>query len=157
MIHSMTAFAHQEHPMPWGHCSWEIRSVNQRYLECYLRLPEGFRHLEPLLRDKVRQKVQRGKIEISLKVSSNQAQHTELNHELVDQLLVCAQSVQAKLPAEQSQLQVIDLLRWLGVLTSAEQDPTAMQAALLAQVETLLEDFVATRAREGQAMHARAQ
>jgi uncharacterized protein (TIGR00255 family) len=154
MIHSMTAFAHQEHTMPWGNFSWEIRSVNQRYLECYFRLPEGFRHLEPGLRDKVRQTVQRGKIEISLKVNTHQTQQTKLDSELVEQLIAYAQSIQAQLSPAQSQLQVIDLLRWPGVLTSAEQDPEAMQAALLTQVDALLEDFVATRAREGQAMSA---
>ncbi|MGL4906767.1 MAG: YicC/YloC family endoribonuclease, partial [Plesiomonas sp.] len=54
MIRSMTAFARQEIKGDWGTAAWEIRSVNQRYLETYLRLPEQFRSLEPVLRERIR-------------------------------------------------------------------------------------------------------
>jgi uncharacterized protein (TIGR00255 family) len=54
MIHSMTAYARQEFKQDWGTAVWEIRSVNQRYLETYTRLPEQFRGLEPLVREKLR-------------------------------------------------------------------------------------------------------
>ncbi|MCD8551272.1 MAG: hypothetical protein LRY74_14495, partial [Shewanella xiamenensis] len=54
MIQSMTAYARIEHKAQWGTASWEIRSVNQRYLETYLRLPEQFRSFEPVLRDRLR-------------------------------------------------------------------------------------------------------
>ena len=57
MIHSMTAFARHETKANWGTAQWEIRSVNQRYLESYFRLPEQFRGLESILRDKLRNKV----------------------------------------------------------------------------------------------------
>ena len=62
MIHSMTAFARHEVKASWGTAVWEIRSVNQRYLESYFRLPEQFRGLESLLRDKLRNSMQRGKV-----------------------------------------------------------------------------------------------
>lgn len=58
MIHSMTAFARHETKASWGTAQWEIRSVNQRYLESYFRLPEQFRGLESLLRDKLRNSLQ---------------------------------------------------------------------------------------------------
>ena len=50
MIYSMTAFARVETKKEWGSAVWEIRSVNQRFLETYFRLPEQFRSLEPVLR-----------------------------------------------------------------------------------------------------------
>lgn len=52
MIYSMTAYARKEVKADWGTAVWEIRSVNQRYLETYFRLPEQFRALEPVLRER---------------------------------------------------------------------------------------------------------
>ena len=57
MIHSMTAFARKEIKASWGTAVWEIRSVNQRYLETFFRLPEQFRGLEPILRERFRSKL----------------------------------------------------------------------------------------------------
>ena len=62
MIHSMTAYARKEFKGDWGTAVWEIRSVNQRYLETYIRLPEQLRSLEPVLRERFRAKLQRGKV-----------------------------------------------------------------------------------------------
>ena len=54
MIYSMTAFSHLELKKEWGNAVWEIRSVNQRFLETYFRLPETFRNLEMTLRERLR-------------------------------------------------------------------------------------------------------
>ncbi|HAD41017.1 MAG TPA: hypothetical protein DCF88_13035, partial [Plesiomonas shigelloides] len=71
MIRSMTAFARNEVKGDWGTAAWEIRSVNQRYLETYLRLPEQFRSLEPVLRERIRQRLTRGKVECALRFDAN--------------------------------------------------------------------------------------
>lgn len=70
MIYSMTAFARLEVKKDWGDAVWEIRSVNQRYLENFFRLPEQFRGLENTLREKLRQNLTRGKIECSLRIET---------------------------------------------------------------------------------------
>ncbi len=70
MIYSMTAFARLEIKQDWGDAVWEIRSVNQRYLETFFRLPEQFRGLENTLREKLRQKLTRGKIECTLRIDN---------------------------------------------------------------------------------------
>ena len=59
MIHSMTAFSRIEIKGDWGNAVWEIRSVNQRFLETYFRLPEQFRGIEPLLRERFRKQLNR--------------------------------------------------------------------------------------------------
>ena len=64
MIYSMTAFARLEIKKDWGDAVWEIRSVNQRYLENFFRLPEQFRGLENALREKLRQNLTRGKMNV---------------------------------------------------------------------------------------------
>ena len=66
MIYSMTAFARRELKAQWGTAVWEIRSVNQRFLETYFRLPEQFKSLEPILRERFRKQLQRGKVELGL-------------------------------------------------------------------------------------------
>ena len=70
MIHSMTGYARKEFKGDWGTAVWEIRSVNQRYLETYLRLPEQLRGLEPILRERFRKHLERGKVECNLRFES---------------------------------------------------------------------------------------
>ena len=79
MIYSMTAFARLEIKKDWGDAVWEIRSVNQRYLENFFRLPEQFRGLENALREKLRQNLTRGKIECLLRIDSKKQAAAELN------------------------------------------------------------------------------
>ena len=79
MIYSMTAFARLEIKKDWGDAVLEIRSVNQRYLENFFRLPEQFRGLENALREKLRQNLTRGKIECSLRIDSKKQAAVDLN------------------------------------------------------------------------------
>ncbi|RMU73694.1 hypothetical protein ALP24_03684 [Pseudomonas syringae pv. aptata] len=67
MVHSMTAFARVERAGAQGTLSWELRSVNHRYLEPHLRLPESFRDLEGAIREALRQGLSRGKVECTLR------------------------------------------------------------------------------------------
>ncbi len=151
MIHSMTAYARHEIRASWGNAVWEIRSVNQRYLESYFRLPEQFRCLEGLLRDKLRQKLHRGKLEINLKYSAaSTAGELKINEALAKQLMQSASAL-----AEQSgkaQLNVVDILRWPGVMETQEEDIDSLQAELMAAFDAALVDFVAGRGREGVAI-----
>lgn len=151
MIHSMTAFARHELKADWGSALWEIRSVNQRYLESYFRLPEQFRGLESLLRDKLRNNLHRGKIEVSLKYSANQAAgELKLNETFAAQLLQSASALQEKAP--RAQLNIADILRWPGVIETQAEDVDTLQAELLAGFDLALQDFLAGRGREGNAI-----
>jgi uncharacterized protein (TIGR00255 family) len=69
MIRSMTAYARREIKGEWGSAAWELRSVNQRYLETYFRLPEQFRSLEPVVRERIRSRLTRGKVECTCVLS----------------------------------------------------------------------------------------
>ena len=151
MIHSMTAFARHETKANWGTAQWEIRSVNQRYLESYFRLPEQFRGLESLLRDKLRNSLQRGKIEINLRYQANQAAgELQLNDVFAEQLLQKAQQLLQKAP--QATLNIADILRWPGVMETPTEDLDALQGELLAGFDAALQDFLAGRGREGDAI-----
>lgn len=150
MIYSMTAFARHEIKKDWGGAVWEIRSVNQRYLENFFRLPEQFRGLENSLREKLRQNLTRGKIECSLRVDNKKVAATELNlnQDLANQVI---QSLKwMKTQAGEGEINLTDVLRYPGVVETPEQDLDVISQDLLAAFDTLLQEFIAMRGREGE-------
>ncbi len=152
MIHSMTAFARHEIKGEWGNAVWEIRSVNQRFLETYFRLPEQFRGIEPVLRERFRKALNRGKVECNLRFTANPAAkgNLTLNTNLADQLIAHAKTLTNSL--EQSSINPLEIMRWPGVMEAEETDMNAVQADILAGFDQALTDFIAARAREGENM-----
>lgn len=152
MIYSMTSFARRELKAEWGTATWEIRSVNQRYLETFMRLPEQFRSMEPILRERFRKKLQRGKVECNLRFVANEAAVGKLilNEELAGQLMNAAQRIQNL--GDTTSVDPMDVMRWPGVVAADEADVDAIQADILTEFDLALEDFIAARATEGKAM-----
>ncbi|MBQ4862673.1 YicC family protein [Pseudoalteromonas sp. MMG013] len=148
MIHSMTAYARREVKGDWGTGVWEIRSVNQRYLETFIRAPEQFRGMEPVIRERLRKHLQRGKVEVYLKFTANPAHVGELsiNETLAEQLINSAKWVQQQ---SQGEINPVDILRWPGVMEAQEVDLDTVNKALLAGFNELIEEFKAARGSEG--------
>ncbi|EGT74972.1 UPF0701 protein [Haemophilus haemolyticus M21127] len=153
MIYSMTAFARLEVKKDWGDAVWEIRSVNQRYLENFFRLPEQFRGLENTLREKLRQSLTRGKIECSLRIEIKKQTNAELNlnKELANQVIQSLQWI--KTQAGEGEINLTDVLRYPGVVEAQEQDLDAISQDLLTAFDDLLTDFIAMRGREGEKLN----
>ena len=153
MIYSMTAFARLEVKKDWGDAVWEIRSVNQRYLENFFRLPEQFRGLENTLREKLRQSLTRGKIECSLRIETKKQTNAELNlnKELANQVIQSLQWIKSQ--AGEGEINLTDLLRYPGVVEAQEQDLDAISQDLLTAFDDLLTDFIAMRGREGEKLN----
>ena len=148
MIHSMTGYARKEFKGDWGTAVWEIRSVNQRYLETYLRLPEQLRGLEPILRERFRKHLERGKVECNLRFESQtNAGRLHTNEALAEQLIEGALWVIDR--AGQGQLNPLDVLRWPGVMAGEEQDMDELNTRLLAGFDEVLAQFVESRQSEG--------
>lgn len=150
MIHSMTAFARHEIKGDWGNAVWEIRSVNQRFLETYFRLPEQFRSIEPLLRERFRKQLNRGKVECNLRFNAkpNAKNDLALNEKLALQLIEHANWVNEQ--TLNSKINPLEVMRWPGVMETAEDDMSAIQAELLSGFDIALKDFICARASEGQ-------
>jgi uncharacterized protein (TIGR00255 family) len=146
----MTAYARKEFKGDWGTAVWEIRSVNQRYLETYIRLPEQFRGLEAVLRERFRKKLQRGKVECSLRFEANSANSGELqlNEALAAKLIESANWVSKK--AGKAKLNPVDILRWPGVMEAAEKDMGELSTDLLSFFDETLIEFLDSRASEGE-------
>lgn len=154
MIYSMTAFAHLEIKKEWGNAVWEIRSVNQRFLETYFRLPEAFRHLEMGLRERLRNSLTRGKVECSLRVELAQASNNKiaLNNDYAEQVIASLKTLQGI--AGEGEINLVDVLRYPGVVDAQSQDLDQIAQDLLAGFEQILTDFIAIRGREGANLQA---
>lgn len=155
MIYSMTAYARKEVKGDWGSAVWEIRSVNQRYLETYFRLPEQFRGLEPLLRERFRQRLSRGKIECHLRFEANPAaqSHLTINEGLAQQVINAANQIM-HMTGELSRINPFQVMQWPGVMETPEQDMDAINQALLTAFDEGVDEFIAARGREGDNMKA---
>ena len=149
MIYSMTAFSRHEVKGDWGNAVWEIRSVNQRFLETYFRLPEQFRGVEPLLRERFRKQLNRGKVECNLRFNANPAAKSEvsINEKLALQLIQHANWVNEQ--TLNSQVNPLEVMRWPGVMEAAEADISVIQTELLAGFDIALKEFINARASEG--------
>ncbi|WP_047010681.1 YicC/YloC family endoribonuclease [Spongiibacter sp. IMCC21906] len=148
----MTAFAHLRNEYPWGTATWELRSVNHRYLELSFKLPESWRQLEPSLRDGLRKRLQRGKVECSLKIQlQDQEQELKLNDALLHQILDAANKLRSEI-AHSAPVNILELLRWPGVITNAELDGDTLQAKLLECFKQTLDLHIENRQREGAAL-----
>jgi len=150
MIKSMTAFSRQDKELSYGTISWELRSVNHRYLEVFMRLSEDFRSKEADIRSLVAQHLSRGKLECSLDFKPNSAQESsvDVNHELAAQIINLGTKVQAMSP-DARLLSVSDILRWPGMLQTPALDLAKIESDLFNTLEAALLELVETRAREG--------
>ncbi|MDE3954320.1 YicC family protein [Glaesserella parasuis] len=154
MIYSMTAFAHLELKKEWGNAVWEIRSVNQRFLETYFRLPEAFRNLEMTLRERLRTTLTRGKVECSLRIelNANQNNGLALNQEYAKQVISSLQWL--KETVQEGEINLVDILRFPGVVDNQNQDLDQISQDLLYGFEQILTEFIAMRGREGANLQA---
>ena len=154
MIRSMTAYARREIKGNWGSAAWELRSVNQRYLETYIRLPEQFRSLEPVVRERLRTRLTRGKIECNLRFELDPSAQSSmiLNEKLAKQLVEAANWV--KMQSDEGEINPLEVLRWRGVMSAADEDLDVMSSELMDALESAIEDFIDAREREGNALKA---
>lgn len=155
MIYSMTGYARLEVKKDWGNAVWEIRSVNQRYLETYFRMPEQFRGLEAKLRERFKKSLARGKVECNLRFEANTAASSALNmnKDLAKQVIASAKQIMT-LSGDESRINPFQVMQWSGVMEAPEQDMDAINQDLLTSFEETLTAFIAARASEGENMKA---
>ncbi|QMV12932.1 YicC/YloC family endoribonuclease [Vibrio spartinae] len=155
MIYSMTAYARKEVKADWGTAVWEIRSVNQRYLETYFRLPEQCRSLEPILRERFRKRLARGKVECHLRFEVNPSAAGELtiNETLAKQVIDAASQVM-HMTGELSRINPFQVMQWPGVMETPEHDMDTINTSLLDEFDGALTEFIESRGREGENMKA---
>lgn len=146
MVLSMTAFARNESPS----LVWEVRSVNHRFLEIGLRMPESLRELEHPLRNRIRERVSRGKLDANLRITSREdASLLNLNKTNLQALLKTLEQIRHETP-EIGYPEPLDLLRWPGVISPSDNDQTnALKAEVVESFEQALSLLIEHRSVEG--------
>ncbi len=151
MIRSMTGFARRERQGPWGTLVCEVRTVNHRYLETSLRLPDELKALDNDVRQAIAGALRRGKVDANLylKSAAGTQRSLELDPQLLEELIARVDQVrgQLKYPAPVSP---VELLRWPGVVREAEVDIKPVLTATLELLQEALTELNETRLREGQ-------
>jgi uncharacterized protein (TIGR00255 family) len=149
MIRSMTGFARRERQFPWGLLAWELKTVNHRFLEMGCRLPEEFRAAEAEFRQAIAGSVRRGKVECSLHFRPALAAGAlEVDAELLSSLIQRAQAI-ASQTGNAARIDVLDVLRWPGVIRDGSRDPAPMIAAAHALLAEALAELARFRDSEG--------
>ena len=150
MISSMTAFVQHESQSEQSRLVWEIRSVNHRYLEISMRLPEELRSAEMSFRETIKASLSRGRIDAVLRYQSaeSSANSPELNLDTINQLMAWSRTVQSTAPVA-GELSIADILKWPGVLTPERIDEDQLSVTAKATLTDALSALVSQRQREG--------
>lgn len=150
MIRSMTAFSHRELTTDQGTLQWEMRTVNHRYLDVSLRLPEELRSQENTFREIIQNGLKRGKVEASLRFSAANGNVSEIriNEPLARALLLAYRQLEA-ITDNLEPLKAVDILRWPGVTQDATPDMDILSAHAKVLLQDTLDDLLEMREREG--------
>jgi uncharacterized protein (TIGR00255 family) len=157
MIRSMTAFARSEEQTDWGVLVWELRSVNHRYLEISLRMPEEFRALETKVRELLQKRLGRGKVDCGLRFRSAAKTAAEpeilINEPLVLELLKACEQVEDWM-VNPARVTALDILKWPGAILEPETDLAPLHESALKQLDAAVDELITSREAEGQRIQA---
>ena len=155
MILSMTGFASASAEMPGISLAVELRSVNHRYLDVTIKVPDELRSLETVLRERLASAQKRGKVEcrVALLRTVGAAGGIAINTERVQQLATAAASVVRAIPGT-APLSAADVLRWPGVIVDATISPEMLAEQVDSLVQHALSELTSARAREGAKLRA---
>ena len=151
MIRSMTAFARQEITETWGVLTMELRSVNHRYLEISLRLPEELRALETKLREGIQQRLNRGKVDCSVRFARHEAGADDINldEQLIAKLSTACQQIENQF-TQTRPVSALEVMRWPGVLQTPEVEADVLNETAMKLLDASLTELIQVREREGQ-------
>ena len=153
VIRSMTGFARVQETNDAGSITWELRSVNHRYLELGIKLPEDFRQLESEIRKLSAKFLTRGKVDLGLRYKLDQQQQTDitLNQEIVISLRDVEQQV-LNIVHDGSKLSVSDILGWPGVIADVDRDLSILDELAISCLKAALKQLQQGRETEGSAL-----
>jgi uncharacterized protein (TIGR00255 family) len=155
MTKSMTAFARTQKNMDEGDLIWELRSVNHRYLELHLKMPDDFRVHEMKFREVIQKRLKRGKVECFLRFNrdTQDSKSVHVNHQQAKSLISACQEINDLLH-QPSEVDPMEILQWPGVVKQSTLDMKLIFAACESGLNSALDDLVANREREGERMRA---
>ena len=153
MVKSMTAYARQEEKLSWGSVEIELRSVNHRFLEINFRLPDEVRGLEMTIRERIKEKLKRGKLDVFIRLQTKYEEGGQLafDREFAGQIAKTLHEID-KLIYNAAPVNAVDILNWPGVLGRQEVNQKEVKEAIVTQLDAVLEELSKGRVREGEAL-----
>jgi uncharacterized protein (TIGR00255 family) len=150
-IQSMTGFASTQVPTRTGALNVELRSVNSRFLDIHFRMPDDLRVIEPVLREAITARVQRGKVECRVNWVREGGANSipKLQMEMVQQLAQLEQSVKAVLP-NAAGFRLADILSWPGAVEDTSLTADEVRSAAETVIAQALDALCSSRQREGE-------
>jgi len=151
MTCSMTAFSRIRDKDENGELIWEIRSVNHRFLEVMVRLPEELRALDPTVRERVSKRLGRGKLDCALRYNpaGEATAAVRVNGRLAQQIISATREI-GQMLHDSTALRAMDILRWPGVLEQEERNMSPVQQRAGELLDKALDDLIDSRRREGE-------
>lgn len=152
MIRSMTAFAGAEKALPGRMITCEVRTVNHRFLDIALRIPDAMRFMEGELRSHIGRFVKRGRVDCSLSLKNLQQDQDaiRINPSRITQLMSAIQEVESLSHRPLTELSALDILNWPGVLFEPDEDRQMLAEHAIATLTDALQRLVTGRETEGQ-------
>ena len=149
MICSMTAYSRVSAQSNWGMVTWEIRTVNHRYFDCIIKIPDFLRPLESKIRQKLQQDLQRGRVECALNFQpGEQGVNLKLNVELLKKLTTAITEAEKYLPLPLT-VDPMQVLAWPQILEVVEVDQESIQEPIWQLFTKTLAELLTVRGREG--------
>ena len=149
MVCSMTAYSRVSAQGSWGMATWEIRTVNHRYFDCVIKMPDFLRSLETNIRQKLQQDLQRGRVECVLNFQPGErGVNLKLNVELLKKLATAITETKKYLPTLAT-VDPMQVLTWPQILEIIEGDQELIQEPIWQLFTETLADLLIVRGREG--------
>lgn len=154
MIKSMTGFARCQSKHSFGTLTWELRTVNHRYLDINMRMPDEMRSYENRYRELINSRLSRGKLEGGLRFKPEVIIENgiEINDEFAKSLVKACQRINDFLH-QPSEINAVEILNWPGVVKETALDMKPVLDASVELLECALKELVENREREGERLH----
>ncbi len=159
MIKSMTGFGRGEYSDEISKVTVEIRSVNHRYLDIYVKMPRRYSFAEETIKSAIKERVHRGKVEVSVSVDNigKSDSDVRLDKELAARYYIVLSELRDSFDfGEESRVSLSLLSKMPDVIvtTPAAEDEEAMAKRLLGATVKALDDFCSMRETEGEKLAA---
>jgi uncharacterized protein (TIGR00255 family) len=153
-VASMTGFASASFPSSLGTLTAELKSVNARFLDLTLRVADDLRQFEGAAREALNVRITRGKVECRISVQrQGSGEAPRINADALARLAQLAREISERIP-NVAPLSIADALNWPGIVEASGHDVDALRTSTLSLLGNLLDEFEASRQREGAALAA---
>ncbi len=155
MIKSMTGYGRATASVGGKNVTCEVKSVNQRYFDCTVKLPRVYGYLEEPIKKRLQEEISRGKVEVYLSVDFSESDNVEVavNTPVLEAYLAAFRKMEEELGVE-NDVKASHIARIPDIFTvrKTEEDEEQVKSEIFPVLEEAIKSFSAFRTFEGQKM-----